>query len=176
MEWLKHVDGHDIFPKLPVYLRMHHTMWQHNQSVKDAVKSAACGVDRLKAINRAMGPAPLDTPPGLASTCPSQPVQQHPTMPRPSASMPQPPPPVVGGATIGGAPIQQPDKRRNGERGSDTRKRKARRCGVCIRNNYCGCTTKEEKKKCSCAYPCKGRHRAFECEFFSEGGTAKSNI
>lgn len=55
MEWLKHVDAIDIFPKLPVYLRTHFAQWQRNKRVQDACQKAASGIERLKAINAANG-------------------------------------------------------------------------------------------------------------------------
>ena len=36
----KHVDAETIFPKLPVYLRTHHTAWLRNSRVKAAVERA----------------------------------------------------------------------------------------------------------------------------------------
>ena len=44
IEWCKKVDGVDIFPKLPVYLRTHYSKWQRNQRVCDAVANTAPGV------------------------------------------------------------------------------------------------------------------------------------
>ena len=43
VNWCQHVDGVTIFPKLPVYLRTHHTAWTRNQRVKEAVRKAAPG-------------------------------------------------------------------------------------------------------------------------------------
>jgi hypothetical protein len=51
MEWLKHVDGINVFPKLPVYLRTHFAAWQRNQRVRDAVETAASGKEILTALN-----------------------------------------------------------------------------------------------------------------------------
>ena len=51
IEWCKKVDGINIFPKLPVYLRTHYTKWQRNQRVRDAVAKAAPGEARLREIN-----------------------------------------------------------------------------------------------------------------------------
>ena len=31
LNWVKHVDGVDVFPKLPVYLRTYYTTWTRNQ-------------------------------------------------------------------------------------------------------------------------------------------------
>ena len=48
LQWCKHVDGLNIFPKLPVYLRLHFSNWQYNQRVKDAVNKSLSGEKKLK--------------------------------------------------------------------------------------------------------------------------------
>ena len=53
IEWCTHVDGVDIFPKLPVYLRTHYSSWIHSENVRQAVKSAAKGDAALKMLNDA---------------------------------------------------------------------------------------------------------------------------
>jgi len=45
--WCNEVDGRTIFPKLPVYLRTHHTAWLRNQRVRDAVEKASTGEAKL---------------------------------------------------------------------------------------------------------------------------------
>lgn len=57
LEWCKHVDGKDIFPKLPVYLRKHHSAWLKSQQVKDAVRKAAPGARILASINARTAPS-----------------------------------------------------------------------------------------------------------------------
>ena len=52
VEWCKYVDGIDIFPKLPVYLRKHLRKWQHNQRVRESVGKAASGEEMLAQINK----------------------------------------------------------------------------------------------------------------------------
>jgi len=51
VDWCQHVDGVTIFPKLPVYLRTHHTAWVRNQRVKEAVRKAAPGEAVLARLN-----------------------------------------------------------------------------------------------------------------------------
>ena len=51
VDWCQHVDGVTIFPKLPVYLRTHHTAWARNQRVKEAVRKAAPGEAVLARLN-----------------------------------------------------------------------------------------------------------------------------
>ena len=38
LDWCAKVDGVNIFPKLPVYLRTHHARWQRNERVRRAVE------------------------------------------------------------------------------------------------------------------------------------------
>ena len=47
IEWCRYVDGVNIFPKLPVYLRQHHAAWERNQRIKDAVQKAQLSIDEL---------------------------------------------------------------------------------------------------------------------------------
>ena len=53
IEWCNFVDGVDIFPKLPVYLRTHHSSWLHSENVRQAVRRAASGDVALKMLNEA---------------------------------------------------------------------------------------------------------------------------
>ena len=53
IEWCTHVDGVDIFPKLPVYLRTHYSSWIHSENVRQAVRRAASGDAALKMLNEA---------------------------------------------------------------------------------------------------------------------------
>jgi hypothetical protein len=43
IEWCNHMNGTTVFPKLPVYLRLYFTNWEHNQCVQDAVKNVSSG-------------------------------------------------------------------------------------------------------------------------------------
>ena len=45
------MNGTTIFPKLPVYLRMHYERWERNQRVKDAVKSSKTELQLLQEVN-----------------------------------------------------------------------------------------------------------------------------
>jgi len=51
LDWCDHVDGVTIFPKLPAYLRTHHTAWQRNENTRKAVAAAASGEAELDRIN-----------------------------------------------------------------------------------------------------------------------------
>jgi hypothetical protein len=44
------VDGKEVYPKLPAYLRMHHTAWQRGQAARRTAKEAAAGAKVLHLI------------------------------------------------------------------------------------------------------------------------------
>lgn len=51
VEWRNHMNGTTVFPKLPVYLRLHFTKWGHNQYVQDAAKNMRSGTALLEEVN-----------------------------------------------------------------------------------------------------------------------------
>jgi hypothetical protein len=98
IDWCKSVNGVNIHAKLPSQLRTHHSAWQHNQGVRQAVQSAAAGETLLTRINNETMWAYL--PSANMSSPPSQP----PSPPAaPSSSPPLLSPPVPRPFT-GGAP------------------------------------------------------------------------
>jgi hypothetical protein len=167
LDWCIYVDGIDIFPKLPVYLRNHFSSWQHNVRVRDAVKKLDVSLQNLHAINAAtLSPLTIDG--GHAgqedlshheeivvrvehhTSIPSFPADMIPTTEQQMI--------VIGGTNISliqnnttGAPQI---KRARGDRGADSKKRKARKCGKCLEN------------KSNFASTCKGRGGREKCEHF----------
>ena len=101
---------------------------------------------------------------------PFQPLRQHKPMPQPSTSMLQTQMSIVGIGMVGEAPLQTPNnlKRRNGQRGTDAKPRRKRRCGVCVSNNWCGCSA-NDRKNCACDYPCQGAQPKLPCEKYPVG-------
>ena len=65
VEWCKHVNGTNIFPKLPVHVRTHREEWEWNQRIKDAVQMAMAGIEKLNELNAVLVPPANDplTPP-----------------------------------------------------------------------------------------------------------------
>ena len=53
IEWCKYVDGVEIFPKLPAYLRKHLAVYQKNQRNRQSTQSALAGEVVLAQINAA---------------------------------------------------------------------------------------------------------------------------
>ena len=43
LNWVKHVDGVDVFPKLPVYLRTYYTTWTRNQGGEERGGASEAG-------------------------------------------------------------------------------------------------------------------------------------
>ena len=71
IDWCKFVDPRNsIFPKLPVYLRLHHAECAHNMQVRNAVIAASAASMQLEQLNRrtapparpALPPAPASAP------------------------------------------------------------------------------------------------------------------
>ena len=57
LDWCDHIDGICIFPKLPVYLRMHEAQYKRNQRAADATRRARQGIDSLNALLASHVPA-----------------------------------------------------------------------------------------------------------------------
>jgi len=51
IEWCKHIDGINLFPKLPTHLRTYHEQWARNRRIEDAVKNMGPALDRLTDVN-----------------------------------------------------------------------------------------------------------------------------
>ncbi|KAL7524924.1 hypothetical protein ACHAXR_000781, partial [Thalassiosira sp. AJA248-18] len=55
--WCNHVDGVNIFPKLPVHFRMHHKKWLKKNRIENSVKAAKKGAEKLREINVVLSPS-----------------------------------------------------------------------------------------------------------------------
>ena len=54
IEWTQHVDGINIFPKLPVHIRTQREQFDRNQRIRDAVRRAMPGIQKLNELNVAL--------------------------------------------------------------------------------------------------------------------------
>ena len=134
IEWCKHVNGVTVFPKLPVYLRTYHAKWQKHQRVRDAVRAAAQGAQKLKELNEQLVPT------NLAAA-----VRFPEAMPPPPPDMEPEDVAIVAGIAIGGVPVRRDGERRQqGQRGKDSKQRRAKRCKLCRQNNQ----PSEEAEQC----------------------------
>ena len=48
LEFTKRANGVDIFPKLPVYLRLHHQKWKHSKRVTDEMQRLGDPLEQLR--------------------------------------------------------------------------------------------------------------------------------
>jgi hypothetical protein len=71
--WMEHVNGRDVFPKLPVQLKKYQRYWERNRRVQDAMDRAKSDIDLLSSF------VSLQVPMGL-ETNPEIPVEQDMTM------------------------------------------------------------------------------------------------
>jgi hypothetical protein len=164
LDWLKHVDGKEIMPKLGVYFRTYIKRYTRNRRIEAAMKAMADETDKLKSINAALLPptdeqeqqsdsfAPLEeadedevvTPATGAVTGMQQPRHwpeplQPPAFQPPVAVVLPSPVEYVGGIQIGfnaNAPLNTATQpRKRGGRSQDRAPRKKRTCQRCTRNN-----------------------------------------
>jgi hypothetical protein len=171
--------GADIFPKLPVYLRTHHTTWLRNQRVQDAVAKTANGEDKLKRLNVATNPTSTTHsvvgPSTLANRSTSRrTVALSPTMPQapPNMSVPTSPT-VVAGIVVGGvSSTVHGTKRRHGERDKDRSKRAKRKCRRCVGNSRSDKEAQECKgawvRGCDLGYSCVTCGVLWSCDCFQK--------
>jgi hypothetical protein len=122
LDWCEHVDGKNIHPKLPVYLRTYRERFKKNRRVEDAVKRIKLPLESMAALNEETAAAmaaslilaavPTD---GIAFAKPAHP--QEPQLAH------------VGNTRI--RPVIQKDSRRSlvhKPRGSDKKARAPRQC------------------------------------------------
>jgi hypothetical protein len=142
--WCDCVDGVNIFPKLPVYLRFHYSNWLHNQHLQDSVTRLASCEDRLCELNASFSVGKSTDAAGtgnenVSATNATIFISMPPTMPQPPDSMLRPEGGgiAVGGKIIGGVRRTQGSgngKLNNGERGKDGRIRSSRSCKYCLQH------------------------------------------
>ncbi len=180
VDWVKEVDGVDVFPKLPVYLRTYYATWTRNQAAKNAMEQAKPAAALLQQViekTRYKQSEEEEQP------APAAPKQYQP-MPQPKvvvvepdaarivgniaisvpsteeAEQQQQPPgggvaPAAGGAGAGRKP-----------RTKDKKPRNPRRCMTCVKWGGDDDTT---------ATKCKGRASGGTCQHWTEGGEAINN-
>ena len=125
--WCKFVDGVNIFPKLPVHVRIHRDAFERNQRVKDCVRKAREGKEILDELNKALHP----TLPAVAEAV----INPEPLSDIQPQAMHNLPYVTTGGTAVGELPTPTRQKKR-GQRGADklssTKKRRAAKaCGLC---------------------------------------------
>jgi len=127
IEWCKLVDGVNIFPKLPVHIRIHKESFQRNQRIRDCVEMAKSGQEKLNELNNVL--RPLVAVNAEPAACPEALPQINP------GAMHNLPYVLTGGTAIGTLPIPSTiTKRGIGQRGKDKQPRKPKRCKRCVDN------------------------------------------
>lgn len=148
VEWCKLVNGVDIFPKLPVHIRIHKESFQRNQRIKDCVEMAKSGQEKLNELNEALRPVvAANTQP---TVCPESLPQIDPV------AMHNLPYVVTGFTAIGTLPIPS-IKRKIGQRGKDKQPRAPKRCSRCVGNGG------------QFAVECRGRGGTIHCQYYETG-------
>ena len=71
--WCDHVDGISILPKLPVYLRVHHTAWLRNTRIRETLSRMAVPLEQLRTrlAPHVLSPPAEVTPVGNGELSPS---------------------------------------------------------------------------------------------------------
>ena len=190
IDWCSSVNGVDVFPKLPVYLRTFHHQWLRNQRVRVAVEKAASGEAKLQALNAetmtayvaaqrgalatpvSMQPAAGGAAGGLPPAAPQWrvPVGIPGVMTQPVLPRVPFPPMKVAGMTVGrlaspkmATPVSE--KRKPGARGPCKTKRKPPTCRRCIFNNAPVAQAAACKGRCGngkCVYECHKCSKGFQ--------------
>ena len=190
LEWIKSVDGKNIFPKLPVHLRNYKQTFDRNRRVQLNFEGARSQVELLAELNATLCPEPERTSDQLAT------VEEE------NEEVVENPPPVfysqweniqevqpfrmpqasalhsrhvssIGGTTFPVDPRLlamtathgSNRKRGRGKRGEDKGERRKRRCRCCRQYGTDG-----EKAK---ANECRGRKYASLCTIFKEDGSRR---
>ena len=132
IDWCDKVDGVTIFPKLPVYLRTHHTAWLRNQAVRDAVRAAESGEAELRRLNEqtALQIFPQPAAGATAAVAPAR----HPAIRPANHPTAEDTQVVVAGMLVGGQPSDVGERRGVGKRKRDRKPRQPRTCVRCSAN------------------------------------------
>ena len=182
LDWVKKVDGVDVFPKLPVYLRTYYATWTRNQAAKNAVEQAKPATALLQQVIEKTRHKHSDEQEegGSGQPAPAAP-KQYELMQQPKVVVVEPEEPrIVGGVSISVPPStgeaeqqqQQPSgggaAQADADGGSrkgrgDLKKRKPKTCKRCKKNGGDNSTT---------AVTCKGRAPNGTCEYWTAEGKA----
>ncbi|KAG7357286.1 hypothetical protein IV203_001974 [Nitzschia inconspicua] len=57
--WIEHLNGHDIFPKLPLQLKKYHQYWERNRRIQDAMDRAKTDIELLNSYSAKSAPLEL---------------------------------------------------------------------------------------------------------------------
>ena len=179
LNWVKHVDGVDVFPKLPVYLRTYFTTWTRNQAAKNAMAKAKPAAALLQQVidKTRHKQSEEQEEGGNGQLAPAAP-KQYEQMPQPKVIVVEPTEPrIVAGVGISRPPSTEevepvpgphlptaPMQQR--KRGKD-RAVRCRRCKRCVQFNKAAEGSGTELPKC------KGNAKVEKCEHWTAQGKSK---
>ena len=145
----------NVFPKLPVHIRLHREKFERNRRVKKCIEQAMSGKEKLDEMNNMLRPRlPANSE---TVTCPEPFPQINANAMHNSQYV------VTGGTAVGTAP-NPTVKKKQGERGADKTNRSGRSCRRCVKMDGMFAQI--------CAG--KGPFGQMRCEYFEEDGTPKS--
>ena len=150
VEWCKLVDGVKIHAKLPVHLRVYRERWERNRRIKDAVKRAKSGSEKLKELNAALVPE-CDERQNVSQQ-EAIPAQRLPAVT--TQAITTEPYVITARTSIGNLPSDPPHISKSGKRGKDRQPRSGRKCKACT-----ACNGKD-------ASTCRGRGGVMLCRNF----------
>ena len=171
LEWCNKVDGVNIFPKLPVHIRIYRKKWEKNRRVANCVKTAKADSIKLRELNEALQP----------QSGASEQQVLHPTgseQPAPQARSTNPSE-VVGGILVGGDDLNEIAlSSQKATRGKDRvkssggkRKRKCLNCDKFGGINLYDCGGQSSAGAARCDYfDLDGGKRCFKCWKMKESG------
>ena len=186
LDWVHKVDGVNVFPELPVYLRTYYATWTRNQAAKNAMAKAKPATALLQqVIDKTRHKQSKEQEEGgngqLAPAAPNQ----YSEMPQPKVIVVESKEPrIVGGVAISvplseagagaGAVLDPPPpplpvpevKKKAGDRGKDKDQRARRRCMRCVKYNKAANGDAAKLPKC------KGAAPTGTCQHWTEGGKA----
>lgn len=148
VQWCKFVDGVNIFPKLPVHMRSYGERYERNQRVKDSVRNAKSGSDKLTELNATVVPSPSEIP----NVAQQEAVPAQSFLPLTAQAQTVDPYVVTARTSIGDVPCDgRRDDCRIGKRGRDAKPRTGRTCSVCTKKDSCkaaSCPGRGGKRRC----------------------------
>ena len=185
--WIQKVNGVDIYPKLPVHIRVWRKKWEKNNRVRDFVSRAKTGAEKLSEINNILISSPQTevapaansqttatataTTPAIAAP-PMMPIQPQ-VQTWPAVNVPPPlqqplpqalhnaPYSIVGGTIIGENPlVGVPQKLTRGQ--DKVRGGRVRTCRRCTHEHSGSDGAKDN------AHTCPGRAQSRYCYYFDD--------
>lgn len=175
LEWVNHCNGTTIFPKLPFYLPSHYEKWKKNVLTRKQVESSKfkTGQERIKKLKKDSGEncaADVQLPLTLQTNTSGRSDSGATSTPTENASV------VIAGTSISALvnPAEPLTRKRNGERGKDSKPRRKRTCALC-KSSICPGRTNRNLCSAACTIckklNCPGFQNPMLCNGIDENHT-----